>query len=256
MSLQADRDRPGRGSDGEPRTDGPPAGGRWVARTLAAALGLAVAFGAAWYVAGAYRGAGADGGGAEGEADPAGAAVGADSARSAGGALATRGTPGRSRWLSIRAPVVTFPTLEGDTSSLAAHRGEVVVLNFWATWCPPCEREIPELAQLQDSLGSEGATVVGLAVSSGSREDIRSFGDEHGIDYPVWLTDPGTAATEYDAMGLPLTLLVDREGVIRRRYMGPQTYETMSDDVRALLDSTRAPPGEGSGAEAGEATTG
>lgn len=246
----ADGGEPGRGTDGEGRTGTRARAGRWVVRTLVAAFGLAAALGAAWYASQAYRGGGAERSGAERGSDPAGAAVRADSAPAAGGRVATRGSSGRSRWLSIRAPVVAFPTLEGDTASLAGHRGEVVVLNFWATWCPPCEREIPELAQLQDSLGSDGATVVGVAVSSGSREEIRSFGEEHGIDYPVWLSDPGTAATEYEAMGLPLTLLVDREGVIRRRYMGPQTYETLSEDVRALLDSTPAPAGQRSGAEA------
>ena len=61
----------------------------------------------------------------------------------------------------------------------------MTLIEFWATWCPPCEREIPELSQLQDSLGSEPVTVVGVAVSSGSREEIREFGEEHGIDYPI-----------------------------------------------------------------------
>lgn len=120
-----------------------------------------------------------------------------------------------------------------------------MVLNFWATWCPPCKREIPELSRLQDSLRSEPASVVGVAVSSGSRQEIRNFGEEYGINYPIWLSDPGTAATEYRAVGLPTTLLVDRRGIIRRRYMGAQSYESLRDDVRALLDSASAPPGPG-----------
>lgn len=221
------------------------AGGRWVLGTLLAALGLALALGLAWYVAEGYRQAGGEGGEA-GEAAPAGdAAARPGTASTAEGRLRARRRTGSGRWLSIRAPVVSFPTLEGDTASLAGRRGEVVVLNFWATWCPPCKREIPELSRLQDSLRSEPSTVVGIAVSSGSRQEIRSFGEEYGINYPVWLSDPGTAATEYRAVGLPTTLLVDGRGIIRRRYVGPQSYETLSEDVRALLDSASALPGSG-----------
>lgn len=231
--------------DDSPRAEGA-AGGKWVVRILLAALGLAVAFGLTWYVVGSYwqPGGEAGGGGSPSRAAEPGARAGTVSAGDR--ELGSRRSSGPSPWLSIRAPVVTFPTLSGDTASLADHRGEAVVLNFWATWCPPCKREIPELARLQDSLRSVPATVVGVAVSSGSRDEIRSFGEEYGVNYPIWLSDPGTAATEYRAMGLPTTLLVDRRGVIRRRYLGPQTYEKLREDVRALLDTASAPPRPGS----------
>jgi len=217
-----------------------PRGGKWILHTLLAAAGLAAALGMAWYAVEGYRQSGPGAGSAGPAAEDADARGTGSSPR---GGVRARRSSGRSRWLSVRAPVVTFPTLSGDTASLAGHGGEAVVLNFWATWCPPCKEEIPELARLQDSLRSEHATVVGVAVSSGTREEIRTFGEEYGINYPIWLSDPGTAATEYGALGLPLTLLVDRRGVIRRRYMGPQTYETLRRDLRALMDSTPAGPG-------------
>lgn len=219
---------------------------RWVVRTLLAAAGLVLAVGMAWYVAEGYRQAGGAGSPGTGSGD---AAATGESAAGPAGMRTRNRSRGGQRWLEIRAPVVTFRTLAGDTASLAAYRGRAVVLNFWATWCPPCEREIPELARLQDSIPPEEMTVVGVAITSGSsRKEIRAFGEEHGIDYPVWLSDPGTAATEYRAVGLPLTLLVDARGVIRRRYMGPQTYETLARDVRALLDSASGPPGRSSAA--------
>ena len=230
---------PGPGGDGP--SSGSTSGGGWVVRTLFAALGLVVAVAMAWYAAEGYRQAGA--GASPGAGGAAGSGAGTTSASEGG--LRARESTRRSRWLSIRAPGVTFPTLAGDTASLRGLRGQVVVLNFWATWCPPCKREIPELSRLQDSLSSEPASVVGVAVSSGSRKEIRDFGEEYGINYPVWLSDPGTAATEYRAVGLPTTLLVDPRGVIRRRYMGAQTYEKLSADVRALLDSASSPPGPG-----------
>lgn len=227
----------GHGPDGSSAGDG--VGTKWVVGTLFAAAGLAVAVAMAWYAAEGYRQAG---GASDGAAESA-AGARAEAPAASEGRARVRSKSGRSRWLSIPAPVITFRTLAGDTASLGGLRGRVVVLNFWATWCPPCKREIPELSRLQDSLSSEGASVVGVAVSSGSRQEIQEFGEEYGINYPVWLSDPGTAATEYRAVGLPTTLLVDRRGGIRRRYMGAQTYEVLSDDVRALLDSSSAPPG-------------
>lgn len=235
------------GSEAAGSGPAPEGADRWVVRTLLAAVGLVLAVGMAWYVAEGYRQAGGAGSGETGDA-----AASADSAPGPRGMRTRQRSRGGQRWLEVRAPVVTFPTLSGDTASLAGYRGRAVVLNFWATWCPPCKREIPELARLQDSIPPERMTVVGVAITSGSsRKEIRGFGEEHGIDYPVWLSDPGTAASEYQAVGLPLTLLVDGRGVIRRRYMGPQTYETLIRDVRALLDSTSGPRGSSSPSSAG-----
>ncbi|MEE9471148.1 MAG: TlpA disulfide reductase family protein, partial [Gemmatimonadota bacterium] len=91
-----------------------------------------------------------------------------------------------ARWLSIPAPEAEFRTLEGKKASLADYRGQVVILNLWGTWCPPCRREIPELVELQAQLEERGATVVSIAVDSGAEESIRSFASEFGIDYPIW----------------------------------------------------------------------
>ncbi|MEE9576871.1 MAG: TlpA disulfide reductase family protein, partial [Gemmatimonadota bacterium] len=65
-----------------------------------------------------------------------------------------------SRWIEVEAPVAEFATLDGGTASLADYRGQVVILNMWGTWCPPCRREIPELVHLQEALIGRGATVV------------------------------------------------------------------------------------------------
>lgn len=138
--------------------------------------------------------------------------------------------------LAVEADVVEFPTLSGDSASLRDHRGEVVVLNLWGTWCPPCRREIPDLVELQERIEPRGATVVGLAVDSGSPEEIRAFAEKYGMNYPVWISETRKVVSHYRAMGFPTTLLIDREGVIRERYLGPQTAESLMQDLEPLLE--------------------
>ncbi|MEE9578336.1 MAG: TlpA disulfide reductase family protein [Gemmatimonadota bacterium] len=136
-----------------------------------------------------------------------------------------------ARWLSIPAPEAEFRTLEGKKASLADYRGQVVILNLWGTWCPPCRREIPHLVDLQEDLQDRDATVVSIAVDSGAEESIRSFASEFGIDYPIWISGTDEVVRHFRAIGFPFTLLIDRDGVIRKQYLGPQTQETLLADA-------------------------
>ncbi len=145
---------------------------------------------------------------------------------------------GPSDWLEIPAPDVPFLTLDGDTVRLSDHRGRVVLLNFWGTWCPPCRVEIPHLVETQKSLAEMGGIVVGPAIDSGSPEEIRRFVEENGINYPVWIGSDEMAVTRFAAPGYPFTLLIDREGVIRRTYIGPQTERRLLLDVATLLGTS------------------
>lgn len=138
--------------------------------------------------------------------------------------------------LAIPADVVPFPTLDGDTASLADYEGRVVVLNLWGTWCPPCRREIPHLVELQRQIEPRGGTVVGLAVDSGEPDEIRAFAEEFGMNYPIWMTRTKKAVDHYEVMGFPTTLIIDGEGIIRERYLGPQTEETLLADLEPFLE--------------------
>lgn len=139
------------------------------------------------------------------------------------------------RWLSIPASDVEFESLEGEPVSIREYAGEVILLNFWGTWCPPCRKEIPELVELQDAFEGRGAIVVGIAVDSGRPDDIRAFADEFGVNYPIWVSGARKALAHYDAVGYPFTVLIDREGVIRKQYLGPQSFETLARDMEAFL---------------------
>ena len=140
-----------------------------------------------------------------------------------------------SAWLSIAAPGAQFATLAGGTESLEDYRGRVVILNLWGTWCPPCRREIPELVELQQTLTDRGATVVSIAVDSGAESSIRSFAAEFGIDYPIWVSGTDEVVRHFRAIGFPFTLLIDRDGMIRKQYLGPQTQETLLADAEPWI---------------------
>ncbi len=151
---------------------------------------------------------------------------------------------GPSDWLEIPAPDVEFGTVDGATARLSDYHGQVVILNFWGTWCPPCRVEIPHLIRAQESLAELGGTIIAPAVGSGSPEDILRFAAEYGINYPIWIVSDAVAVTKFAAPGYPFTMLISPDGVIRRTYVGPQTEQTLVRDVGLLLaESAGGRPG-------------
>jgi len=134
------------------------------------------------------------------------------------------------------APDFALPTLSGDTFRLDDHRGEVVVLNFWATWCPPCRREIPDFVSLQRDLGDQGLQFVGVALErSAGPEQVQAFADKMGINYPIGLGD-GTIAKKYGGVrGLPMTFVIGPNGEIRRHIPGMTTEDRLRPVLESLL---------------------
>ena len=123
------------------------------------------------------------------------------------------------------APPLRLPALAGGELDLASLRGRLVVLNFWATWCPPCVQEMPSLERLHRTLGKEGLSVVSVSVDE-DEEALRRFVKEHGVSFPV-LRDPGgRAAAAYRTTGYPETFEIDAEGVVREHYVGPAEWST------------------------------
>ncbi|MFQ5747725.1 MAG: redoxin domain-containing protein [Gemmatimonadota bacterium] len=138
-------------------------------------------------------------------------------------------------WLEIRAPDVAFRDLDGAEVRLADYRGQVVLLNFWGSWCFPCLREIPELTRIQPVLEDLGGTIVAPAISSGSEETVRRFMRDHGINYPVWMGENDVAIGDFGVRGYPFSLLIDRDGMIRKEYLGPQTAKVLLRDIGRLV---------------------
>ncbi|HSH76771.1 MAG TPA: TlpA disulfide reductase family protein [Longimicrobiales bacterium] len=127
-------------------------------------------------------------------------------------------------------------TLDGDTVSLASLRGQVVLLNLWATWCAPCRAETPYLQSLYEDYRDQGFVIVGISMDTGdAAEDVAMFVEEYDVGYTI-LHDPRMAGMElYQVLGLPATFLIDREGVLRWMRYGP-IAEGDPDFLRALDD--------------------
>ena len=121
-------------------------------------------------------------------------------------------------------PAIEYPaaTLAGDTVTLASLKGNVVLLNLWATWCVPCREETPYLQSLYEEHGEDGLRIVGISLDTGDAEsDVAMFVEEYGVTYTV-LHDPQMRGLElYQVPGLPATFLIDREGVLRWIRYGP-----------------------------------
>lgn len=134
------------------------------------------------------------------------------------------------------APDFTLTSLDGEPFTLSEHRGEVVVLNFWATWCMPCIAEMPELDALQDEFGDEGLVVVGVSQDAGGADEIRPFAAELGVSYPL-LPDPAfVVASRYGGItALPTTVFVGRDGRIAREEVGALSGEELRAFVEPLL---------------------
>jgi peroxiredoxin len=123
------------------------------------------------------------------------------------------------------APGLVLPGLDGKSYDLASERGRLVVLNFWATWCPPCVAEMPALEKVQRALAAEGLSVVAVSTDE-DEQALRQFVSEQGLTLRV-LRDPGgrLAASAYRVTGYPETFLIDRSGRILRHVVGPAEWD-------------------------------
>ena len=137
---------------------------------------------------------------------------------------AAEGSAATSDKVEIGAPAPGYSTvsLDGDSVSLAAHRGKVVLLNVWATWCHPCRDEIPELQAIHVKYQPRGLELIGVSVDSdGSDDAIRTFMKDFRMTYPVWRDPDERVSSQFLVVGVPATFLIDRQGVLRWRKTGP-----------------------------------
>lgn len=137
-----------------------------------------------------------------------------------------------------RADDFTLELFSGETVSLEQSKGQVVVLNFWASWCPPCRREAPALNAAWRDLQDEEVVFLGVDVWD-EREDALAFIDDFNVEYPNGFDPSQSAAVAYGVRGIPETFIIDREGQLVAKFVGPVETQELVELVHETLDSGR-----------------
>jgi peroxiredoxin len=146
-----------------------------------------------------------------------------------------------------RAPDFAATTLDGRPAGIGDYDGQVVLLNIWATWCPPCVYEMPSMQRLHDALAADGFTVVAVSVDAAPGSlgalgqpggDVGAFVASFGLSFPILRDPSGEIQRRYGAPGLPASYLIDRAGRIRHKALGAREWDapTYIAMIRELLD--------------------
>jgi thiol-disulfide isomerase/thioredoxin len=141
-------------------------------------------------------------------------------------------------------PEFTLLDLDGNPQASTQWKGKILVLNFWATWCPPCRKEIPDFIALQSELGNRGLQFVGIAIDDPAK--VRDFAARAGFNYPVLLGDNRTlhlsAKLGNRLQGMPFSVIFDPNGRVILRVVGELTPETIRNRVETLLEPPKQTP--------------
>jgi peroxiredoxin len=140
--------------------------------------------------------------------------------------------------LKYPAPQLALTDLQGNPASIEAYRGQVILVNNWATWCPPCKTEMPELQAYYTGHAAEGFVVI--AIESGEpAEEVASFVQEYGMSFPVWLDPHGTALEIFKNWNLPSSYVIDRDGMVRLSWTGAINQPTLEQYLTPLLEENK-----------------
>jgi len=152
-----------------------------------------------------------------------------------------RGAPAQSTLSAVpvqvnyAAPELTLTDLKGTPHSLADYRGQAVLVNLWATWCPPCKEEMPALQAFYNKYANKGFVII--AINDGEQApDVKQFVQDYQLTFPVWL-DPTSIATQqaFKTINLPSSFVIDREGTIRLMWVGGVNRRTLEQHVTPII---------------------
>jgi thiol-disulfide isomerase/thioredoxin len=142
------------------------------------------------------------------------------------------------------APDVTLRDLDGKDLSLAQYKGKVVLVNFWATWCEPCQVEIPWLIEMQQKYAARGFTVLGIAMDEGGASVVTPWvqkerfdvnGSKSQMNYPIVIGDDAAADKFGGLLGYPTSVLISRDGKVVKRITGIISYDEISRSIESQL---------------------
>lgn len=131
-------------------------------------------------------------------------------------------------------PQVTLTDLNGQKLDLAGYKGDVVLVDFWATWCDPCRAEIPHFVQLQDKYRNQGFRVLGISMDDGPKP-VREFYHNYQMNYPVAMGNAKLAERFGGVLGLPVSFLIGRDGRIYARHVGETDASVFESEIKQLL---------------------
>ena len=134
------------------------------------------------------------------------------------------------------APNFTLTTLDGKTVKLSDYQGKKVVLNFWATWCPPCRAEMPHMQNYyEDFAEDEGVEILAINLTDGdTREKVEDFVADYGLTFPILMDEEGTAGKTYQAVTIPTSYMIDTSGKIQHKIVGPMDDQMIADYISNL----------------------
>ena len=130
-------------------------------------------------------------------------------------------------------PEFVLPDLDGNDVTLADYKGKVVILDLWATWCPPCRQEIPFLVSLYEEYKDQGLVVVGVGLDQGGASALAPFVEQNDVTYPILVGDQSVSQS-YNVSGIPMTLMIDRDGRVASKDVG--FAPTMEGMMRARVE--------------------
>jgi len=133
-------------------------------------------------------------------------------------------------------PALRLKDINGRALRLSDYRGKVVLLNFWATWCPPCRKEVPDLIRLQRDYRKQGLRVIGVTYPPQTKTEVRRFARQMGINYPVALGRKETKLQFTSSDTLPMTIVIGRDGRIREVIEGILLPEEVETKIKPLLE--------------------
>jgi cytochrome c biogenesis protein CcmG/thiol:disulfide interchange protein DsbE len=124
---------------------------------------------------------------------------------------------------------------DGKVMKLSDLKGKVVVVDFWATWCPPCRAEIPDFVALQKQYGPKGLQIVGVSVDKGGTDGVVKFMKENHINYPILMSDSATEAAYGGIRAIPTTFLIDKKGNLVHKFIGATEKADFEKQIKAVL---------------------
>ena len=126
----------------------------------------------------------------------------------------------------IPAPDFTFPGLDGKNTSLSDYKGKVVLVNIWATWCPPCVYEMPSMQKLYNEFNGKNFEILAVSIDAAGVDAVAPFMKKHKLSFPALMDPKGTIKSMYRVTGIPESFIIDKQGILVGKIIGPRDWAT------------------------------